>query len=160
MPGRKLLPHDVPRWVDSQSEVWFLTIVCQPRGANQLARPELAPFLFDSITHRHGRGLWWAPVFLFMPDHCHALLRFPSEKTGPWKKTVRDWKHWVATQRGVRWQIDFFDHRLRRDESYVEKLAYIRDNPVRAHLVKHAGDWPYVWVPPDAVPFTTLRGTH
>ena len=32
---------------------------------------------------------------------------------------------------------------LRGHESYAEKWAYVLQNPVRAGLVKNAGDWPY-----------------
>ena len=41
------------------------------------------------------------------------------------------------------WQRRFFDHVLRSDESYAEKWNYVRENPVRAGLVKSADDWPY-----------------
>ena len=46
------------------------------------------------------------------------------------------------------WQKGFFDHVLRSDESYAQKWEYVRDNPVRAGLVKKWEDWPYwgeVW---------------
>jgi hypothetical protein len=36
-----------------------------------------------------------------------------------------------------------FDHVLRSDESYAEKWNYVRDNPVRAGLVKSADNWRY-----------------
>ena len=41
------------------------------------------------------------------------------------------------------WQPGFFDHLLRHDESYAEKWLYVRDNPVRKHLVVNWSDWPY-----------------
>jgi len=41
------------------------------------------------------------------------------------------------------WQPGFFDHLLRHDESYAEKWLYVRDNPVREHLVAKWDDWPY-----------------
>ena len=34
------------------------------------------------------------------------------------------------------WQKDFFDHVLRSEESDEEKWHYVRENPVRAGLVK------------------------
>jgi putative transposase len=34
------------------------------------------------------------------------------------------------------WQKDFFDHVLRSEEPYQEKWHYVRENPVRAGLVK------------------------
>jgi len=60
------------------------------------------------------------------------------------KKVVSDLKAWLAKKHGVRWQRDFFDHRLRSWESAEEKGAYIRANPVRAGLVEEGGAWPYV----------------
>ena len=41
------------------------------------------------------------------------------------------------------WQKDFFDHVLRSEESYQEKWHYVRENPVRAGLVKSWEDWPF-----------------
>ena len=39
-------------------------------------------------------------------------------------------------------QEGFFDHLLRSHESYAQKWEYIRQNPVRAGLVKFAEDCP------------------
>jgi REP element-mobilizing transposase RayT len=155
MAGRKTLPHDPPRHIDPAREIWFLTVCCQPRGKNQLARPELWPFLAESIQRRVETGAWWMHLFVAMPDHCHALASFLP--TGDMKKTMADWKRWLATQRGIGWQIDFFDHRLRHDESFEEKSRYILQNPVRAGLVVRPEDWPYVWRPKEAAPFTGLH---
>ncbi len=41
------------------------------------------------------------------------------------------------------WQPGFFDHLLRRDESYAQKWDYVWRNPVRAKLVAKPKDWPY-----------------
>jgi putative transposase len=46
----------------------------------------------------------------------------------------------------VAWQRSFFDHRLRHDESESDKYEYIRQNPVRAGLVRDADEWPYQFV--------------
>jgi hypothetical protein len=43
----------------------------------------------------------------------------------------------------IAWQRNFFDHRLRHDESLDEKVAYIRENPVRAGLIAEGEEWPY-----------------
>jgi hypothetical protein len=40
------------------------------------------------------------------------------------------------------WEEGFFDHVLRSDESYSQKWNYVRENPVRAGLVKSVEDWP------------------
>jgi putative transposase len=47
---------------------------------------------------------------------------------------------------GIQWQRDFFEHRLRSDESYREKADYILANPVREGLVKEVKDWSYKFI--------------
>jgi hypothetical protein len=44
---------------------------------------------------------------------------------------------------GPIWQKQFFDHLLRSPQSYGDKWAYVRENPVRAGLVARAEDWHY-----------------
>jgi mono/diheme cytochrome c family protein len=61
------------------------------------------------------------------------------------KQIIADWKRFLATRLNIEWQRDFFDHRLRKDESYREKADYIRANPVRARLVTKPPEWLYFW---------------
>ena len=49
----------------------------------------------------------------------------------------------ITAARAPVWQRGFFDHVLRSDESYGQKWTYIRENPVRAGLVRNAEDWTY-----------------
>jgi putative transposase len=143
LPQRDHLPHDVPLWVDPQKDVYYLTINCEQRGANQLAKPEVAKALLDSVWFRQEMRLWFAYVSLIMPDHVHGLVSFPpSNRT--LQGVVSDWKRWTARQLGIAWQRDFFEHRLRNDESARNKSDYILANPVRAGLVAKPEDWPYV----------------
>jgi hypothetical protein len=60
---------------------------------------------------------------------------------------VANWKRYTARTLTVHWQRDFFEHRLRHDESLQAKTEYILQNPVRAKLVARAEDWPWVWLP-------------
>ena len=80
-----------------------------------------------------------------MPDHVHALLSFPASENEV-KETMSQWKRWTARQLKIKWQRDFFEHRLRSDESWREKSDYILANPVRKKLVKIPQDWPYVFL--------------
>jgi len=47
---------------------------------------------------------------------------------------------------GPLWQEEAFDHVLRGDESFAEKLEYIRQNPVRRGLVMRPEDYGWLWV--------------
>jgi REP element-mobilizing transposase RayT/mono/diheme cytochrome c family protein len=140
---RKKLPHERPLWLRPEDEIFFITVCCLPRGKNQLCRPSIARGIFDSVDSRNQNGVWYARLVCLMPDHLHALISFPYER--PMKQIMSDWKRFLATQLNIEWQRDFFDHRLRKDESYREKADYIRENPVRAGLIKASDNWPYFW---------------
>ena len=78
-----------------------------------------------------------------MPDHLHALMKFPIEPGIG--KAIADWKHFVSRAHGIQWQRDFFEHRLRNDENRFEKAHYICMNPVRRGLVADPEAWPFKW---------------
>jgi putative transposase len=76
-----------------------------------------------------------------MPDHVHMLATFGPD--AGMERVIRNWKRYTTNHAGICWQRDFFDHRLRNDESFDEKAAYILNNPLRAGLVERYEDWPY-----------------
>ena len=137
------LPHDIPLWIDPSKETYFITLNCHPRGLNQLAKPETANGIWETVRFRREQGWWSFHIFLLMPDHLHALLTFPPSQKRM-RTVISKWKEWVAKQFGIKWQDDFFEHRLRSHESLEEKVRYILENPVRKGLVARPEDWPYV----------------
>jgi REP element-mobilizing transposase RayT len=144
IPQRKYLPHEIPSWVDPQKQIYFITINCKKRFKNQLALPDVAGVLFETVRHRQEQLVWWPHLFLLMPDHLHALLSFPPSRK-PLELVIRKWKEWTAKEAGIVWQRGFFEHRLRHDESRREKSDYILQNPVRQGLVARPEDWQFVY---------------
>jgi putative transposase len=143
--GRRKLPHDAPLSVRTEDQVFFVTICCQPRGLNQLCSREKVAEIFETIAFRNQRGDWFAHLALLMPDHFHGLISFPAD--AEMKKVVWNWKAFLARTLKINWQRDFFDHRLRQEESYREKADYILANPLRVGLAKESTNWPYLWTP-------------
>ena len=139
---RQTLPHEIPPWVKDDA-IYFLTLCTLPRGDNQLCHSDIFQRMRESVSHRETIGQWWVPLLLLMPDHLHMLVSF-SPVPGM-VKTVTAWKRYVARHVGISWQRDFYEHRLRRDESFEEKAQYIRLNPVRAGFIAASETWPYVW---------------
>ena len=139
LPQRKWLRHEVPAW--GQDGVFFITINGRLDDGRPLTYDATFAALRDSVIFYHG-SKWWVHVWLCMPDHLHALVSFPAEAS--MKNVVADWKRYTARTLGIKWQSGFFDHRLRRDESFEEKAYYIRMNPVRAGLVNNPEAWPFV----------------
>jgi putative transposase len=148
LPARKKLPHDVPRWIDPSAEIYFITINSLPRGTNQLAATSTAHDLLQSAAHRHHAAKWFIHLFLLMRDHIRALLSFPQQGSGL-QQTIKSWKSWTAKSLRIQWQRDFFEHRLRQNESASEKFHYILANPVRAGLTETPTEWPWLlWSDP------------
>ena len=142
-PQRKKLYHDIPLRLRPEDEIFFITICCKRRPRNQLCRPKVALAIFASVEFRNRNRFWYAHFICLMPDHLHALISF-LYKT-PIAKIIADWKRYLATKLKINWRRDFFDHRLRKEESYREKEDYIRANPVRAGLMREGEEWPYFW---------------
>lgn len=122
----------------------FITVCCKKRGFKQLTLPSISQPLIETIKHRHESGDWYAHLALLMPDHIHFLHSFPRDKR--FQIVVSKWKEWTAKTLHLEWQRDFFEHRLRWEESYREKADYIMANPIRAGLVKNMEDWPHLFI--------------
>ncbi len=101
-------------------------------------------------TQRQARTL----CFVVMPDHVHWLLCLEG---GIDLSAVVQKARSLATRRIRRepgrehfaWQPGFFDRAIRRDEDLATVARYIVANPLRAGLVKNAGEYPHwdaIWL--------------
>ena len=119
--------------------VTFTTRNRKPIPSLEIARLALQRYARDGIEKFNvalGR-------YVIMPDHVHLFVRGGRIfRLSPWVGGLKRAMS-VALKSPKRWQPGFFDHILRSDESYAEKWNYVRDNPVRAGLVKGADDWLY-----------------
>ena len=140
-PTRRKLNHSTPFWIRESREQFFITICCRKRGGNTLANAPVAYELIETVRYRNVNGIWWCSAFVVMPDHVHGIMRFSENSS--MADVIRNWKAWTAKRLGIRWQKNWFDHRIRADESRKEKAQYIFHNPVRAGLVEEAHRWPY-----------------
>ncbi len=140
LPARKTLPHGRPFLADA---LYFITISAKVRNLNVLALPDLARLLWGEWVSYARLGRCHPVLFLVMPDHVHGLFRFPADER--MQNNVSAWKRITARRHGVRWQRDFFDHRIRNEGERMEKWDYIVMNPVRKGLVEDPTQWPFVW---------------
>ena len=81
-------------------------------------------------------------VYVFMPDHLHLIMEGKSEKADLWKAVIlfkQKTGFWLTKNvPGIKWQKDFYDHILRKDEDLRKQISYILENPLRKRLVS---DW-------------------
>ena len=82
-----------------------------------------------------------------MPDHVHLFVRGSEVfKLGAWVGHLKQALAKAARLSRAKtqiWEEGFFDHVLRSNESYSQKWNYVRENPIRAGLVKSVEDWPF-----------------
>ena len=108
----------------------------------------------DSCLRANGRKykLYAAVV---MPDHVHLICLPLADENGSISipeimRTVKsESAHRINKalgRTGRVWQDESFDHVLRGNESFEEKLEYIRQNPVRRGLAERAEEYPWLWI--------------
>jgi putative transposase len=138
------LHHETPPWVKTGAlfHIRIRAVAIQRRA---LISADIGPALLRSTRRYHAAGSWWCELFLLMPDHLHALLRFPPARG--MSEVMRDWKRGAARLQKVEWQENFFDHRIRTSAEGLAKWHYIRRNPVVKGLCADEDDWPHWWTP-------------
>jgi REP-associated tyrosine transposase len=134
------------RWLFTDHPVYFLTACIQDRRrvlANDEVHGSFRTFATIATDYSVLVGR-----YMIMPDHVHLFAAF-SPKSPSLSAWMKSWKNAMSktlNQMGIpakHWEKDFFDHVIRSQESYGEKWSYVRENPVRAGLVKRSEDWPY-----------------
>jgi REP element-mobilizing transposase RayT len=140
---------------------------CQPAGRRLFITfrknsrdpfpPDARQAMLQHCLYDHGKR-YQLHAAVVMPDHVHLLLTpLRDEKGWPYglpailkalKGTSARSINKLSGSCGPVWQEESFDHVLRSQESFAEKLEYIRQNPVRRGLVRKPDDYPWLWVEP------------
>ena len=133
------------RWVFPHNPVYFITF-CTYERKKLLACDAVHAVLIAFAERASSQHNAAVGRYVIMPDHVHLFVRGPDDfEIGRWIGMLKQTLSKQITSAGKLplWQRGFFDHLLRSDESYAQKWNYVRENPVRAGLVKDADDWPY-----------------
>ncbi|GAB1467814.1 transposase [Candidatus Cloacimonadota bacterium] len=97
-------------------------------------------------------------AFTIMHNHLHILLK-PLVREGEQvslSTIIKSFKGSTARlinmelkrERSL-WYREYFDHWVRNQQELVNVIEYIRNNPVKAGLVKDAREWKETWLNPD-----------
>lgn len=101
---------------------------------------------FAKEGERHGV---WLGSYILMPDHLHLFVVVDDErlKLSLWVKSLKNTLSKILRTHGVsapHWQKGFFDHVLRSGDSYSKKWNHVRENPMRAGVVRDWSKWPFL----------------
>jgi REP element-mobilizing transposase RayT len=144
---RRRLPH-----YQKDDRAVFVTFCC---GCVDSLPESVRDIVLRHCLHDQGTKAAIHAVVV-MPDHVHLLLTPLRDMEGNLYSMVEILQaikgasahslNRVLRRSGPVWEEESFDHVLRSDESFEQKVEYIRQNPVRAGLVKEAADYRWLWV--------------
>ena len=125
-----------------QPNLFFVTVNAQdaiPWIASAKVQNSLADIWRKDAT------AWLVGYYLLMPDHLHFFCT-PHDLHFDIDKWLSYWKRQFSRRHldmPWAWQRKSFHHRARNRVEYEEKLAYVRENPVRKGLVVKAEEWTF-----------------
>ena len=133
---------------------YFLTF-CTHERARVFERDAIVDRVRQQIMRTAGEEGFEISAYVFMPDHLHLLVR-GLDGQADLRRFVRRAKqhsgYLVARQAGERlWQPSYYDHVVRDEEGELPFVRYILENPVRAGLVTHPENYPFLGVAAMAV---------
>jgi REP element-mobilizing transposase RayT len=145
---RKQTPPRLPQVFQFHAEPLFFLTFCTLHRRPILARASVAEAIdrYGQIGEATGKAA--IGRFVIMPDHLHLFVRIgPAMRLGIWVRGLKRAISAALAAEGLQekslWQPGFFDHLLRKAESYLGKWNYVSQNPVRARLVSDGDLWPF-----------------
>ena len=120
-------------------------------GPRYLQNERIAKLLMDSFVWLHRERHWHSAAVVIMPNHVHALLIAAEQTTATLDDSLRILKGYTSREANrildrtdTFWSPETFDDWCRTPETFESVAAYIRDNPVKASLVKQWNEWPWL----------------
>jgi|SRR5690242_9291984 len=136
---RRNLPH-----LECAGATYFVTLTCvQGVELNKAARTSV----LDALLHWSGTRIY-LDAAVVMPDHAHAVFRVAQGiRLGDVLKSVKSFSSRTigkTSGTGSMWLDENFDHIIRHEDEWIEKIEYIRQNPVKKGLA--AAPEGYRWI--------------
>ena len=123
---------------------YFITI-CTYNKKPTFGDNSLVTWLISSLKEKSesfGFKIW---TYCFMPDHLHLLIE-GKELDSDMKQFISSYKQHTGfyykkkTGQSL-WQINFYEHVLRKEEDTINIAEYIMNNPVRKGLVDNYSEY-------------------
>ena len=132
--GRASVPH----------ADYFVTVCVQPRLP--VLVPGIAPALLAETHRLTADGAWALRCLTVMPDHAHLFFTLGARLTlSQAMARLKTKTQALLRPQGAGWQENFYDHRLRPEDSAESVIRYLWLNPPRAGLVAEGDTWPYFY---------------
>jgi putative transposase len=144
-------------YLDSYS--YYLTLVTQGRKPLLIENIEVLRQAFKLSKKKYVYAL---EAIVILPDHIHMIIRpkIPTEYSkiirhikrsfvyGLDQETKEEAKSEISHAKFHRghagiWQERFYEHTIRDEKDWLEKMEYIKYNPIKYNYVENPADWKY-----------------
>ena len=126
--------------------IYFVTICCHGKNEYFLDK-DIVEKTFSLLLKTSNQFGFSLSAYCFMPDHLHLLVKGLNDKSDfkTWIKSFKQksWYHFKRKTAKKLWQVNYFEHILKRDENIKEIAKYVLCNPVRKGIVEDPKDYKY-----------------
>jgi REP element-mobilizing transposase RayT len=119
----------------------------QGYGESWLKNAQIDLMAQEALLYFDGRR-YKLSAWVVMPNHIHLIITphdapaLPEILHSP-KSYMAHEANKLLHREGQFWQEDYFDRYIRDAKHFSAAVAYVENNPVKAHLCRRATDWPY-----------------
>jgi REP element-mobilizing transposase RayT len=131
-----------------KAPLYVITTNAKGHG-RMLSHPAAAQVVIDALHRAEPEHGWLVGRYAVMPSHVHFFTSPARDTAKSLSSFVGFWKRGIAIRLRASvlptfaWQPEFYDHLLRREESYEQQWRYLWLNPINAGLVDDPSSWPY-----------------
>lgn len=144
MPNRKLIRMNRESYKGMN---WFFATMCCRRAQPIFSSPAIAMWLERLLREHAAKGGFLLHAWCIMPNHVHFLVKGTQDSsdliafvTALKQRTAYEARREFGVQL---WQLSFYDHLVRQEESVPRIAAYIWANPVRSQFCADASEYPF-----------------
>jgi len=112
-----------------------------------LAKPVDKQLVLNALDFYRRRGDFALYGFVVMDNHLHIVIR-PKNGCGL-ARIADNLKTWISRRNSAKpagsrlWERRYDDNAIQSQREMHQALDYLHNNPIRAHLVERAGEYPW-----------------
>ena len=124
---------------------YFITLVTNNRTLLQSSQKDC---IFNALNFLNGKKYeLYAAVIL--NDHLHMIIN-PTDSLSKIMHSIKSFTaHEINKQlnrKGKIWQDESMDKAIRSEKEFIEKINYIVNNPIKAHLAQEYADYKWLYI--------------
>jgi len=122
---------------------YFVTISCREKKSFFENKP-LKQILVTNMEKLKNRFSITVNAYVVMPDHLHLIVTFPENNSFSLSRIIQVFKSLVTYDFRMKgnknkiWQRGFYEHVIRNQKDFLEKMNYILNNPLALEIKKRA----------------------